>query len=99
MKDLEYLSYKERLRESVAARCGEQKTVGDLVTEGVVQSSRARLLTVAPSARTRGTGHKLEHGRFSLTIRQHLCAVWMMKWWHKHPEAMRCPSRRSPEAI
>mgnify|MGYP001852895198 CR=1 FL=1 len=97
MKDLECLSYKERLRESVTAQRGEGKAEGDLIIEGMVRRGRARLLSVAPSARTRGTGHKLEHGRFSLTIRQQLCAVGMMKWWHKHPEAVRSP-RRSPEA-
>lgn len=36
MKDLECLSYKERLRESVTAQRGEGKAEGDLVIEGMV---------------------------------------------------------------
>jgi len=36
---------------------------------------RARLLSEVSSARTRGSGHKLEHRRFLMPIRQHFCAV------------------------
>jgi len=39
------------------------------------RENEGRLFSVVPSARTRGTGHKLEHGRYHLNTRQHFCVV------------------------
>lgn len=48
-----------------------------------MEQDRARLVSVVPRDRTRGSGHKLEHKRFPLNIRQHFCAVW--EHWHRLP--------------
>lgn len=45
----------------------------------------ARLFLVLPGARTRGSGHKLELGRFCLNTGEHSCAVWVMEPWHRLP--------------
>jgi len=39
--------------------------------KGVFKEEGARLLSVMPSARKRGSRHKLEHTRFPPTIRKH----------------------------
>ena len=43
---------------------------------------RARLLSEVSSARTRGSGHKLEHRRLHLTSRKHFHAGQGPELWH-----------------
>lgn len=48
---------------------------------------------MVPSARTRCNGHKVEHGRFPLTIKKDFFTVWVMGPWHGVPrEVLECPS-------
>ena len=42
-------------------------------------------MSVVPSARTRGNGHKLQHRMFSLNTRKHFSAVWVTEQWHRLP--------------
>lgn len=47
-----------------------------------ISSSSYRQYTV-PSDRTRGSRHKVEHGRFPPNIRQHFCDKWVTEHWHR----------------
>jgi len=48
---------------------------------------------VLPSDRTRGSGHKLKHKRFPLSIRKHFFTVRVTEHWHRLPrEAVDSPS-------
>lgn len=67
--------------------------------KGGCKADRARLLSEVLSARTRGTGHKLEHKRLPLTIKKQFCAVQVMEHFHKLPrEIMGSPWRTSKAA-
>ena len=46
---------------------------------------RALLFSVVPTARTRGTGHKLECKRFYLNVKNHFFTVQVMEHWHRLP--------------
>jgi len=55
---------------------GEEKAQEDLINvwkylKGGCKEDKARILSVVPSDRTRGTGHKLKYRRFPLNIREH----------------------------
>ena len=40
---------------------------------------------VVSIGRTKGNGHKLKHGRFSLNIRKHFFPVRVIERWHRLP--------------
>ena len=73
MKGLEHLCYEEGLEKR---RLGRISSMSIKYQKGGSKEDRARLLSVVPSARTRGSRHKLEHGRFHLNIQKHFCAVY-----------------------
>jgi len=85
-------SYEERLRELGLFSLEKRRLRWDLINvhkylrEGC-REDRARLF-MAPSAMTRGSGHKVEQKRLRLSIRQLFCAVAVTERWHRLPSEL-----------
>ena len=80
VRGLEFLSYKDRLRELSLFSLEKRRLRGDLIhtykyLKGECQEDGTRLFLVVPSNKMRGNRHKLKHRKLWLNMRGHFFIV------------------------
>ena len=82
IKRLEHLSYEERLRELGLFSLEKRRLRGNLINvykHLMGENEKERLLSVVPSDRTRGNGHKLINMKFHMNSRKNFFTLRVLK--------------------
>ena len=101
IRRLEYLLYRDRLRELGLFSMQKRRLQGDLTMaflyqEGAYRKDGEGLFVRTCSDRTRGKGFKQEEGRFRLDIRKKFFAVRRVRHWSRFPsEVVDAPSLKA----
>ena len=82
--------YREMLRDLDLFSLERRKLRGDLINAhkylmGRSQVYGARLFSVVPGNRTRGSGHKLQHRKFRTKMRKNCFTVGVTEHWNRLP--------------
>jgi len=98
VRGLEYLSYKDKLRELRLLSLEKRRIRGDLraasqYLKGICRKDGEGFFRRMCSDRTRGNGCKLKEGRFRLDMRKKFFTLRVVKNWNRFPrEAVAAPS-------
>ena len=98
VREMEHLSYEERLRELELFSLEKRRLQGELIVafqylKGAYKKDGDKPFSRACCDRTRGNGFKLKEGRSRLDMRKKLFTLRVVKHWHRLPrEVVGAPS-------
>ena len=104
IRGLEYVPYKDRLRELGLFSLEKRRLWGDLIAafqylKGAYKQEGSKLFERVDNSRTRGNSFKLKEGRFRLDVRGKFYTRRVVRCWHRLPrEAVGAPSLKELKA-